>query len=59
MLHSKPSYLFPYPGPRADPPAVPHNLSCLLDLTTSSLTCQWEPGPETHLPTNFTLKSFK
>nr|XP_051686399.1 granulocyte colony-stimulating factor receptor isoform X1 [Oryctolagus cuniculus] len=41
------------------PPAIPRNLSCFMDLMTSSLTCQWEPGPETHLPTNFTLKSFK
>ncbi|XP_008588887.1 PREDICTED: granulocyte colony-stimulating factor receptor [Galeopterus variegatus] len=41
------------------PPATPHNLSCFMNLTTNSLTCQWEPGPETHLPTNFTLKSFK
>ncbi|KAG3282763.1 colony stimulating factor 3 receptor [Ictidomys tridecemlineatus] len=41
------------------PPAVPSNLSCFMNLTTNSLTCQWEPGPDTHLPTNFTLKSFK
>ncbi|XP_058534949.1 granulocyte colony-stimulating factor receptor isoform X2 [Ochotona princeps] len=41
------------------PPATPHNLSCLMNLTTDSLICQWEPGPETHLPTNFSLKSFK
>uniref|UniRef100_A0A8C5UW46 Granulocyte colony-stimulating factor receptor n=1 Tax=Microcebus murinus TaxID=30608 RepID=A0A8C5UW46_MICMU len=41
------------------PPAIPHNLSCLMNLTTYSLTCQWEPGPETHLPTSFTLKSFQ
>ncbi|XP_017365257.1 granulocyte colony-stimulating factor receptor isoform X1 [Cebus imitator] len=41
------------------PPAVPRNLSCLMNLTTNSLNCQWEPGPETHLPTNITLKSFK
>uniref|UniRef100_A0A671DW13 Granulocyte colony-stimulating factor receptor n=1 Tax=Rhinolophus ferrumequinum TaxID=59479 RepID=A0A671DW13_RHIFE len=41
------------------PPSTPHNLSCLMNLTTNSLTCQWEPGPDTHLSTNFTLKSFK
>ncbi|XP_008050548.1 granulocyte colony-stimulating factor receptor-like [Carlito syrichta] len=41
------------------PPAIPRNLSCLMNLTTNSLTCQWEPGPKTHLPTSFTLKSFK
>ncbi|XP_059112097.1 granulocyte colony-stimulating factor receptor isoform X2 [Peromyscus eremicus] len=40
-------------------PASPSNLSCLMYLTTNSLVCQWEPGPETHLPTNFTLKSFR
>lgn len=42
-----------------DPPATPHNLSCLMNLTIESLICQWEPGPDTHLSTNFTLKSFK
>lgn len=42
-----------------DPPATPHNLSCIMNLTTDSLTCQWEPGRDTHLSTNFTLKSFK
>ncbi|XP_020025333.2 granulocyte colony-stimulating factor receptor isoform X2 [Castor canadensis] len=41
------------------PPTVPSNLSCIMNLTTNSLTCQWDPGPDTHLPTNFTLKSFK
>lgn len=41
------------------PPPPPYNLSCLLDLTTNSLKCQWEPGPDTHLSTHFTLKSFK
>ncbi|XP_027823775.1 granulocyte colony-stimulating factor receptor isoform X4 [Ovis aries] len=41
------------------PPTAPHNLSCLMNLTTSSLICQWEPGPDTHLSTSFTLKSFK
>ncbi|XP_038189814.1 granulocyte colony-stimulating factor receptor isoform X1 [Arvicola amphibius] len=41
------------------PPASPSNLSCLMYLTTNRLVCQWEPGPETYLPTNFTLKSFR
>uniref|UniRef100_A0A8C2YSI5 Granulocyte colony-stimulating factor receptor n=1 Tax=Chinchilla lanigera TaxID=34839 RepID=A0A8C2YSI5_CHILA len=41
------------------PPAMPYNLSCLMNLMSNSLICQWEPGPDTHLPTNFTLKSFK
>ncbi|XP_016002687.2 granulocyte colony-stimulating factor receptor isoform X2 [Rousettus aegyptiacus] len=41
------------------PPFTPHNLSCFMNLTANCLTCQWEPGPDTHLSTNFTLKSFK
>ncbi|XP_060235547.1 granulocyte colony-stimulating factor receptor [Meriones unguiculatus] len=41
------------------PPASPSNLSCLMYLTNNNLVCQWEPGPETHLPTNFFLKSFR
>ncbi|KAM4872415.1 granulocyte colony-stimulating factor receptor isoform 2-T2 [Thomomys bottae] len=41
------------------PPATPSNLSCFMNLTTNSLTCQWEPGPSTYLPTTFILKSFK
>ncbi|XP_021016735.1 granulocyte colony-stimulating factor receptor isoform X2 [Mus caroli] len=41
------------------PPASPSNLSCLMHLTTNSLVCQWEPGPETHLPTSFVLKGFR
>lgn len=41
------------------PPFTPQNLSCFMNLTTNCLTCQWEPGPDTHLSTNFTLKSFK
>lgn len=41
------------------PPTAPHNLSCIMNLTTNSLICQWEPGPDTHLSTSFTLKSFK
>ncbi|XP_077006378.1 granulocyte colony-stimulating factor receptor isoform X2 [Tamandua tetradactyla] len=41
------------------PPTPPHNLSCLMDLKSNNLICQWEPGPDTHLPTSFTLKSFK
>lgn len=41
------------------PPVVPSNLSCLMNLTTNSLFCQWEPGPDSYLSTSFTLKSFK
>lgn len=42
-----------------DPPIAPHNLSCIMNLTVNSLICQWEPGPDTHLSTSVTLKSFK
>ena len=42
-----------------DPPTAPYNLSCIMNLTTNSLICQWEPGPNTHLSTSFTLKSFQ
>ncbi|NWI63870.1 CSF3R factor, partial [Todus mexicanus] len=38
------------------PPAKPFNLSCLLNLTDYGLTCQWEQGADSHLPTNVTLK---
>ncbi|NWX18732.1 CSF3R factor, partial [Aegotheles bennettii] len=38
------------------PPAKPFNLSCSLNLTDYSLTCQWEQGADSHLPTNTTLK---
>ncbi|XP_049734729.1 granulocyte colony-stimulating factor receptor isoform X2 [Elephas maximus indicus] len=41
------------------PPPTPYNLSCLMNLTINSFICQWEPGPEPHLPTSFTLKSIK
>ncbi|XP_054996063.1 granulocyte colony-stimulating factor receptor [Sorex araneus] len=41
------------------PPPTPHNLSCFMNVTTNSLTCQWDPGPDTFLPTNFTLKSIR
>nr|XP_045005924.1 granulocyte colony-stimulating factor receptor isoform X2 [Jaculus jaculus] len=41
------------------PPTAPSNLSCFMNLTINSLTCLWEPGPETHLPTSYILKSFK
>ncbi|XP_006867677.1 PREDICTED: granulocyte colony-stimulating factor receptor [Chrysochloris asiatica] len=41
------------------PPPKPYNLFCLMNLTINSLICQWEPGPDSHLPTNYTLKSFQ
>ncbi|XP_061870442.1 granulocyte colony-stimulating factor receptor isoform X2 [Colius striatus] len=38
------------------PPAKPFNLSCILNLSDYGLTCQWEPGADSHLPTSFALK---
>ncbi|XP_036395213.1 granulocyte colony-stimulating factor receptor isoform X1 [Megalops cyprinoides] len=38
------------------PPSAPQNLTCLTNLTKSvTLSCKWDPGSETHLPTNYTL----
>ncbi|NXS59861.1 CSF3R factor, partial [Brachypteracias leptosomus] len=38
------------------PPAKPFNLSCILNLTDYGLTCQWELGASSHLPTSVELK---
>uniref|UniRef100_A0A8D0EIM0 Fibronectin type-III domain-containing protein n=1 Tax=Strix occidentalis caurina TaxID=311401 RepID=A0A8D0EIM0_STROC len=38
------------------PPAKPSNLSCVLNLSDYGLTCQWDPGADSHLPTNVALK---
>ncbi|NXW41150.1 CSF3R factor, partial [Nyctiprogne leucopyga] len=38
------------------PPAKPFNLSCILNLSDYGLTCQWEPGANSHLPTSVALK---
>ncbi|NWH77685.1 CSF3R factor, partial [Piaya cayana] len=38
------------------PPAKPFNLSCALNLNDYGLTCQWEQGADSHLPTSVTLK---
>ncbi|NWW48193.1 CSF3R factor, partial [Pedionomus torquatus] len=38
------------------PPAKPFNLSCVLNLSDYGLTCQWERGADSHLPTSVTLK---
>ncbi|KAJ7985228.1 hypothetical protein DPEC_G00349910 [Dallia pectoralis] len=38
------------------PPDVIPNLRCLTNLTKpETLLCQWDPGQETHLPTNYSL----
>lgn len=39
-----------------DPPAKPFNLSCFLNLSDYGLTCQWEQGADSHLPTSVALK---
>ncbi|NXE93323.1 CSF3R factor, partial [Menura novaehollandiae] len=39
------------------PPAKPLNLSCVLNLGDYGLTCQWEQGTDSHLPTSVALKS--
>uniref|UniRef100_A0A8C0UQL0 Colony stimulating factor 3 receptor n=1 Tax=Cyanistes caeruleus TaxID=156563 RepID=A0A8C0UQL0_CYACU len=38
------------------PPAKPLNLSCVLNLSDYGLTCQWEQGTDSHLPTSVVLK---
>ncbi|XP_045695829.1 interleukin-6 receptor subunit beta [Phyllostomus hastatus] len=38
------------------PPEKPENLSCVVPQGRR-MTCQWDAGRETHLDTNFTLKS--
>ncbi|XP_069897295.1 interleukin-6 receptor subunit beta isoform X2 [Dipodomys merriami] len=38
------------------PPEKPKNLNCIVN-GAKSMMCQWDPGRETYLETNFTLKS--
>ncbi|NXO20284.1 CSF3R factor, partial [Cisticola juncidis] len=38
------------------PPAKPLNLSCTLNLSDYGLTCRWELGTDSHLPTSVVLK---
>ncbi|KAI5939084.1 Interleukin-6 receptor subunit beta [Manis javanica] len=38
------------------PPEKPKNLSCIIN-EGKKMMCQWDPGRETYLDTNFTLKS--
>ncbi|KAL1783030.1 interleukin-6 receptor subunit beta [Sigmodon hispidus] len=38
------------------PPDIPTNLSCIVNEGKNML-CQWDPGRETYLETNYTLKS--
>ncbi|XP_030074348.1 granulocyte colony-stimulating factor receptor isoform X2 [Microcaecilia unicolor] len=41
------------------PPSKPSNLSCFMNLTEESLTCTWDPGPETYIETNVTLERYR
>ncbi|XP_073702932.1 granulocyte colony-stimulating factor receptor [Garra rufa] len=42
------------------PPSVPKDLGCYLNLTSSRLLCQWDPGQEVKSrPTNFILQIFR
>lgn len=37
-------------------PSVPHQIHCLTNLTTpSTMTCTWDPGRDSLLPTNYSL----
>ncbi|NXN46565.1 CSF3R factor, partial [Rhinoptilus africanus] len=38
------------------PPAKPFNLSCVLTLSDYGLTCRWQQGADSHLPTSVALK---
>ncbi|XP_025071644.1 granulocyte colony-stimulating factor receptor [Alligator sinensis] len=40
-------------------PSKPHNLTCMMNLREMSLTCRWDPGAESLLPTETILKSRK
>ncbi|XP_019368096.1 PREDICTED: granulocyte colony-stimulating factor receptor isoform X1 [Gavialis gangeticus] len=41
------------------PPSKPHNLTCMMNLHEKSLTCHWDPGADSLLPTKTILKSRK
>uniref|UniRef100_A0A8C0HAK3 Colony stimulating factor 3 receptor n=1 Tax=Chelonoidis abingdonii TaxID=106734 RepID=A0A8C0HAK3_CHEAB len=41
------------------PPSKPENLTCMMNLSESSLTCHWDPGLDGHLPATVALKSSK
>uniref|UniRef100_A0A8C5RIZ5 Colony stimulating factor 3 receptor n=1 Tax=Laticauda laticaudata TaxID=8630 RepID=A0A8C5RIZ5_LATLA len=38
------------------PPGQPQNLTCIFNLTSKSLACQWDPGWDSLLPTHVALK---
>ncbi|XP_063167844.1 granulocyte colony-stimulating factor receptor isoform X2 [Candoia aspera] len=41
------------------PPSQPQNLTCVLNMTSRTLACQWDPGQDSLLPTRVALKGFR
>ncbi|XP_034269058.2 LOW QUALITY PROTEIN: granulocyte colony-stimulating factor receptor [Pantherophis guttatus] len=41
------------------PPHQPQNLTCVFNITSKSLACQWDPGWDSLLPTRVALKGFR
>ncbi|XP_077193398.1 granulocyte colony-stimulating factor receptor [Paroedura picta] len=41
------------------PPSQPQNLTCIMNDTTRNLKCQWDPGKDSHLQVQTTLKGFR
>ncbi|XP_062818396.1 granulocyte colony-stimulating factor receptor isoform X1 [Anolis carolinensis] len=37
------------------PPSEPQNLTCIMNVTTKNLTCNWDPGQDSHLPDKIAL----
>ncbi|XP_025029950.1 granulocyte colony-stimulating factor receptor [Python bivittatus] len=41
------------------PPSQPQNLTCIFNITSKTLACQWDPGQDSLLPTRVALKGFR
>ncbi|XP_039184860.1 granulocyte colony-stimulating factor receptor isoform X2 [Crotalus tigris] len=41
------------------PPSQPQNLTCIFNITSKNLACQWDPGRDSLLPTHVALKGFR
>ncbi|XP_032083015.1 granulocyte colony-stimulating factor receptor [Thamnophis elegans] len=41
------------------PPCQPQNFTCVFNITSKSLACQWDPGWDSLLPTRVALKGFR
>nr|XP_060640022.1 granulocyte colony-stimulating factor receptor isoform X2 [Anolis sagrei ordinatus] len=37
------------------PPSEPQNMTCIMNVTTKNLTCHWDPGQDSLLPTKIAL----